>query len=491
MRVANHNGHKDHKDFHKEPCASLCSLRPSWLKHQAPSAPPRLREKEIRKICEICGQDYFTGDGGSLLVHGEKTNTKLTIRDCRFENVYSYGNGGAISLSKDSSPDGRTYFVVTPGWNWPLPIDSEPIQLGGGCIGLISNVTFTSCNGGWQGGAISANGRGMELQIIDSTFKTCKGGTTHKRDGKGGAIAVCGGLQSSSTPVNNVVIKGGSISGCTASGNGGGIYVTIRGKTTLTGNASIKNCKAENLDNEPMVEGMGGGVHVSAGGYFYLDETSGKCIEISGNTANVSGGGLSAKSGCIIVQGNAAVAVSGNKAEGIAANGYGNGGGIFITTSRHDDFIIDWPPGAGHGAAMVFGEDGFFSSQSSNLSIEDNAAKRWGGGLYAGISPPWYFIASNSGNYNEASVTFNHGSISGNTCETPEKATSSSFMPSQITAECVLGSSAVLDFGDASIIGNATTLTDIGIYLYLSKMPSISYTIFTNFLPDRKVVTEY
>jgi len=414
---------------------------------------------------------YFTGDGGSLLVHGEKANTKLTIRDCLFEGSQSYGNGGTISLSKDSSPEGRKYFVPKVASYIPPAVESMPDQLGGGCIGLISNVTFISCLGGWQGGAISANGRGMELQILDSEFKQCKGGETHSRDGKGGAIAVGGGLQSSSEPENNVVIKGYKkkciISGCQASGNGGGVYVTIRGKVTLS-NTSIENCTALDSADFPMVEGMGGGAHVSAGGFLYLNGTFGKQVKINGNTANVSGGGLSAKSGRIYIEDVASVVVNGNRAEGSTANGYGNGGGVFVTTSRHDDAFF-WEEaipflegGAGNGAAYVFKEDGVFSSSSPNLLIYGNIAYGWGGGLYVGISPPWYYVRSISGNKNNASVVLENGTVSDNTC-IKLSTKSPQYTPAQIAAERVAGSKASLVFNGAKVSGRVP-LGDIGIY---------------------------
>ena len=430
-------------------------------------------------------KEYFTGDGGSLLIHGEKKDTKLTIRDCKFIGSQSYGNGGAISLSKDSSPDGRTYFVIEPGWSFPLPINSHPAQLGGGCEGVISNVTFASCLGGWQGGAISANGRGMELLIIDSVFEECHAGTSHLRDGKGGAIAVGGGLQSYSAPVNNVEIRGhakrSTISGCSASGNGGGVYVTIKGKVTLS-KISIENCLANDLATEPMVEGMGGGIHVSAGGDLYLNGTPNEHIEISGNTAKSNGGGLSVKSGRIIVDGNSMVTIKNNNASGSAINGYGNGGGVFVTTSRHDDNLIDWPPGAGNGAAIVFNEDGKFFSSSSNLTIMNNAASRWGGGLYAGISHPWYYIGTIWPYYNIASlnISLTYGKVSGNGCE-QDAMNSPSYKPMQIAAECVAGyiggAQASLIFDNATIIGGGS-LDHIGIYTYQSRSVSANDTEF-------------
>lgn len=48
-------------------------------------------------------------------------------------------------------------------------------------------------------------------------------------------------------------------------------------------------------------------------------------------------GGLSVKSGTLIVAG--AMVVSDNQAEGASPSGFGNGGGLFVTTSEWDDTI--------------------------------------------------------------------------------------------------------------------------------------------------------
>ena len=188
----------------------------------------------------------------------------------------------------------------------------------------------------------------------------------------------------------------------------------------------------------------------------------------------VAKGGLSVKNGCIIVQDNSLVVISSNKALGVAANGYGNGGGVFVTTSRHDDNLW-WEElwgdgGAGNGAAATFEEEGIFSSDSINLSVNNNTANRWGGGLYAGISPPWWYIRNVPGIPNNAKsfVRLINGRVSGNECKT--SANTSPYMPSQIAAERVNGAGAILDFCKTRVSGRGTG-TDIGLYTYDSIFP--------------------
>lgn len=413
-------------------------------------------------------KNYFTGDGGSLLVHGTAGDTWIEIRDSIFKDSIAYGNGGAISLSKDSSPDGRQYFVTQLG---VPPV--APEELGGGCRGLISNVVFVTSRGGWQGGAISANGRGMDIDIMNSIFDDCQGGATHRRDGKGGAVAVCGGLQSAEEPMNDILVTRCQINSCSASGNGGGLYVTIRGKLRVD-DTILDNCTALNsgqgfplpTDDYRMVEGMGGGIYVSAGGYVYLQSEGSTSVRILNGNAAVSGGGLSVKSAKAFVQGT--LTVQGNMASGTALDGYGNGGGIFVTTSYYDDFI-----GAGFGAALLYNEHGYLSSTVSGSTITGNTANRWGGGIYAGISPPWYDSVPPK-NLNGARVTLKNATVQNNIAL--RAASVSPLMPAQITGERVGDGAAVLDFGGTTISGNATT--DIGIYTLDSIAPATAGTVF-------------
>jgi hypothetical protein len=435
---------------------------------------------------------YFTGDGGAILVHGRKTDTTLEIRNCGFYDSISYGNGGAISLSRESSPSGRRYFVKFSNFSPPDPlpppwaVPDEPFELSGGCVGVISNTTFEDCMGGWQGGAISANGRGMELTVVDTTFLGCKGGNTHERDGKGGAIAVCGGVQMDSPPQNYVAVKKCAIRECIASGNGGGFYVTIRGKLTID-DTTIQRCsaldeaalRAPNRDSR-LSAGMGGGIHVSAGGYVYVQVAGSTSVQISGNNAAVSGGGLSVKSGKAFVQGS--LTIQGNKANGNAAEFYGNGGGAFVTTSVYDD---SWATGAGWGAATLYNDHGEILSIVSGVTITGNEARRWGGGVYAGISPPWYGSVPPK-NVDEAKVTLKNATVENNMALRPTN--KSPLMPSQIASERVGDGAAVLDFSGTSINGNP--VDDIGIYLWDSMVPLTTGTAFGSLPVPNQIVPE-
>ena len=110
------------------------------------------------------GMSWF----GSVFFTHELDAANKNSRIATINSSKSYGNGGAICLSYDSSPLGRAYFNLTPN-----PLVTE---LGGVCSGSIIDTTFFGCKGGWQGGAVSANGRGMQLTFQHCTFLSCEGG---------------------------------------------------------------------------------------------------------------------------------------------------------------------------------------------------------------------------------------------------------------------------------------------------------------------------
>ena len=296
------------------------------------------------------------------------------------------------------------------------------------------------------------------MTIQNSEFASCTAKDTHLRDGKGGALAVCGGVQLNSTNQDAVVVTACHIHGCQASGNGGGLYVTIRGSLTVE-DTSIVDCEALDLAQSPVTEGMGGGIHVSAGGLLQISGST----DVNQNTAAVSGGGLSVKSGIASLDNEGFIA--GNVASGSSIAGYGNGGGIFVTTSLYDD---DPPLGAGWGAATLYAAHGSLTCSSDSLTIANNVASRWGGGVYVGLSPPWY----GPNRSDTALVQLRMATIQDNLAHSPANA--SSLLPSQVAAEKVgaLILPAQLDFTATSISGNSTN--DIGIYTLKSDTPVVT-----------------
>jgi hypothetical protein len=394
--------------------------------------------------------EYFTGDGGSVLIHGETdVGAVIEISDCSFVGPRAYGNGGAISISYDSSPTGRQYIDHNPTHFFPT-------ALSGNCSGQIANTTFTAARGAWQGGAVSINGRLTLLTLGGCHFTDALAGE-FATQGKGGAVAVCGGIQTYSDSQNMNILDDCHILACDASANGGGLYCTIRGYLLLRNGTTVAGCTAQNAGGDAQKSGQGGGIHCSAGG---IVELSG--AELSDNTANGNGGGLSVKSATAKLPGT--VSIVRNHALGVNEEAtWGNGGGIYITTGRHDSF-----EGA---VAYLYQNDGTLLSTSPTVTLSQNTAARWGGGLYVGWPVDGERVGATA-EFELANVTMNHASQS----ITYGGVT---LLPSQIVTEqatnddCAVvieGSPpecnfrAALDFTVTIITGDAPTFPDIGTY---------------------------
>jgi hypothetical protein len=394
--------------------------------------------------------EFFTGDGGSILVHCPAPGVTLQITHSLFTETIGFGNGGAICLSYDSSPLGRGYFVKNP------LDDPYLISLSGACSGGIYDTVFSNCKGGWQGGAISANGRGIQLTIDGSKFLGCQAGTAHKRDGKGGAISVAGGVESPALPQNDVSLSGCVVSGCTATGNGGALYCTVRGRLTVTDGTTVDHCSALNDAGSGWAEweGLGGALHASAGGWAII---SGNAL-LATNTAKSCGGAISIKSAHVDI-GSAAVTF--NEADGAMGSGWGNGGGAYVTTCAYE---------AEGMAANVYQEDGTLTTTSIGALIEQNTAARFGGGLYVGIydnGVPQQ--GTGVPRLAAARIDIPTQVIRSNNCVAAISVSGSLAFPSQVVAENVQAvpaprlMSPVLGFNTTVIEGSAP-LSDVGIY---------------------------
>lgn len=236
----------------------------------------------------------------------------------------------------------------------------------------------------------------------------------------------------------------------------------------MQGTVLVQGCAALNSASSPRNEGLGGAIHVSAGGILYANAAGG--LILSNNTAATSGGGLSVKSGDAYL-GETVVIVT-NAATGTAASGYGNGGGIFVTTSYYDDSPIPNPlEAAGYWAATIWGH-GVLESENASLSIRGNSANRWGGGLFVGLSPPWY--GSGLNNLAACRVTIQTSDIANNTAGTA--ATATSLLPALATLEHVETGPVALD--GSSFSGNPAT--DIGVYELSSVGATTNNCTFTN-----------
>lgn len=412
----------------------------------------------------------FTGDGGSILVHGRDTvGATVQIASCKFLGSVAYGNGGGISLSYDSSPQGRSY-LDSPLTQW------KPTSLSGNCSGQIANGTFLNNAAGWQGGGVSVNGRLMQVNLQNCELQGGSAGGVHGavEDGKGGAVSICGGIQWNLDPEGIVVVNNCNILECNSAANGGGIYCTIRGNLSVTGGTIIQGCMAEKGGTiSPQTSGQGGGIHCSAGGFVTLSGA-----QLLNNVAAGNGGGLSVRSARATLDEN--VSILSNHALGTTAEAtWGNGGGIFVTSGRHD-------PIADGLVASAYQNDGQFSSTSPGVIIAQNQAARLGGGLYTGWPLPGEFVGT--------IVILENSTVSLNLTAFAVNDSGAMLLPAQIATEqasydqCSGGGEGQVCVWNADLRFNGTTITggypaspDIGIYQLFSTPPigGVPPTIYT------------
>lgn len=169
--------------------------------------------------------------------------------------------------------------------------------------------------------------------------------------------------------------------------------------------------------------------------------------------------------------------VQSNRALGTAVSGHGNGGGVYVTTSRYDELF-----GAGTGAAILFESDGALSVlNGSDVRIENNQACRWGGGLFGGAIPPVYDLYLNPAAYSSVSghASLVGATISSNVCGVACK--DSSWKPAQAAFVRWLGTFSHLSFTGTSFSGKTD---ETGVYLLESDMEPLSGCLFAGFGQD-------
>ena len=205
---------------------------------------------------------------------------------------------------------------------------------------------------------------------------------------------------------------------------------------------------------------MGGGIHISAGGIAQI--VGGGHVCITNNRAAENGGGISVKSGRLEVIGHLDIVENGFTNTPTAGNG--NGGGLYVTTSYHDD---GWPFGAGFRAAQLYDDDGTVASSPGMVRIANNSATRWGGGVYVGLTPllPYELFHRDC----HAFVSLLGATITENNAM--QASMYESGVPSQVCLERFTGANPPLAGNggrviliDASIVGNDQN--DIGIYSF-------------------------
>jgi len=172
------------------------------------------------------------------------------------------------------------------------------------------------------------------------------------------------------------------------------------------------------------------------------------------NIAMSCGGAISAKTAR--VQADAPLEVTFNEARGTSYAGRGNGGAAYITTCAYE----------GDGAAAtLYQDDGTLFCTSLGAQFDHNLAKRFGGGVYAGV------FNSNGAPVRLAATIVDLSSqfVRSNAAYTPVLVAGYWADPSQIAAENVNGPvgtrlmTPVLGF-NYTVVEGSNPFRDIGIY---------------------------
>ncbi len=364
----------------------------------------------------------YSGGGGIFL---NDEGASATIKD----GVISYnralgtnggtGNGGGIATWKGtvSIQGGELYGNEALQNGGAIMASSSPatVTITGGTIG--SDTDAELANKAARGGGVAVQS-GAEFSLSDGCIGYNKALiTTDERlvlndtnTGLGGGVYV---------HQSNADITGGTIVGNRADNNGGGIYVyssdntrgvifsggTIGEKADGTAIPNIANygggvyvlsAKFSMTKDEGVAGAISHNVAIVDGGGLYVSLTSVSIAgDISDNIARHNGGGVYLEKAAIDLEGNIsnnkagyAITVDGEE----AVDGQGDGGGIYIYESFHDNTVNETVINGtvsdniannnGGGIYAVYGSSTDDVTVQLNGSLTDNTAKQSGGGAY-------------------------------------------------------------------------------------------------------------
>jgi len=256
----------------------------------------------------ICSFRFLFGPRwrGALLAAGVGASAGLASWGALAQNIPAGSN--LVTAGSAAPAAGTTWILGGPGIYMP-----SDITLPGGAGLAINGAgnTLTLNDGAGSFGRFLGSAGPYTLDLRDITL------TGGNQPSTGGAFYVTG--------VSSMTLTGGgiAIAGNTASGHGGAIQVAAGIPLLIDADGTV-----ELSGNTAAGSGYGGAIYASSDA-----EIHGSAIAISGNTAQVHGGGIYTLNGNITV-GNAdgstdAVTISGNT--NIASNG--SGGAFFSSTS--------------------------------------------------------------------------------------------------------------------------------------------------------------
>ena len=323
------------------------------------------------------------GDGGAFWNAGTLTILRATISGNK-----SQGNGGGIY---NASRAECGWGAVLNAWG-PRIIDNEAKGNGGGICNYGSKIVMRGVGNEIAGNVAQGDGGGIfcgspdgntdSVQLDLTTYSaSCPIEKNTARNG--------GGLYLNGTLAQKKIPDTYSFTDNTATGNGGGIYITqdFDSNSRVTGNKAQGNGGGVYVDvptsgrykqygevAQNSAGGNGGGIYLKATGVVVVGRN------VYNNTASGNGGGIFVESGSLTVQDRAGL--WDNKATS------GNGGGIFVGAGAglmlHGDSCPVTENTAGGQGGGVYVSAGAGDIQvAGNVKVKDNTAAE-GTGIYLG-----------------------------------------------------------------------------------------------------------
>ncbi|MBQ2771456.1 MAG: hypothetical protein IJE95_01915 [Methanocorpusculum sp.] len=313
-----------------------------------------------------------SGNGGAVSVSGGSASMigNSVIKNSHAENGY----GGAVSISNGG-------FIMSGGTIGAY--DSECKAQYGGAVSVTGGTFLMNSTSKIIGGNATVNGGGVYVKVTSSdgdsfTMSDSTAILNSKASGNGGAVCVEGGSASmlsgtinSSTASDNggaVSVSGGSFTmsggtigaqdaGCSAA-NGGAVSVT--GGTFTMSNSRIQNCTATSNGGAVYVQAAGGSDGYSftiANGFIE------SCKGVDGGAIYVSSGSAKMESGSLLY-----------------CNATNNGGGVYVSGGNFNmtTGYLQYCNATNYGGAAYL-TGGNFDMDSGTLS---HSHAKYGGAVY-------------------------------------------------------------------------------------------------------------
>ncbi len=320
---------------------------------------------------EVSSNTLVSGQGAGVYIVGSNGKGNFTM------------NGGEIKDNRTSGNNGGGVYIN--GGNFTLndgSITANSSVEGGGVY--LNNGNFSLVRGDISGNTVTGNGGGVYLVGEDCEYRLKNGSITGNKAKNGGGVYLANGSFILAEDINDT----GSISSNSASGDGGGVYIAGDGDFTMNG-GTVK-------ENET-TSGNGGGIFLNGGSFFMVNGY------IADNSSKSDGGGICILNNGSFTMNNGDITGNGKKTGTVVTQ---NGGGVYI-----DGGTLTVTSGNISSNASNVNGGGVYIMNGTVMmgagKILANSCGQYGGGVYV----------YNSSTTDKKTVTFNGGTLSGNSAK--------------------------------------------------------------------------